>query len=116
MTPTMNVLHYLYVKANSRHTRFENSPRLAVSWPLWTSVVIFTPLDMLGSTWSVFLAFAMAYLMIYILVLAVYPSRFVNWNYRKWEKKYRATSSLWFYVYFCSPFIFIVIRAYIMSY
>lgn len=112
----MNFLHYLYVKAQTCHTRFEFSPRLAISCPLWIAVVLFTPLDMLGSIWNVYFAFAVAYLMMYLLVLAVYPPKLINKNYRKWEKRYNGTSSLWFYLYFCSPFAFIVIKAFILPY
>ena len=116
LTPTMNFLHYLYVKAKSCHTRLEFSPRLAISWPLWTAVLIFTPLDMLGSIWNVCLVFAVAYLTIDLLVLAVYPPKLISKNYGKWRRRYNLTSSLWFYLYFCSPFAVIAIKALFLPY
>lgn len=112
----MNFLHYLYVKAKSCHTRLEFSPRLALSWPLWTVIVLFAPLNIFSSIFAIYIAFAVAYLIIYLLVLAIYPPKYVNRHYSQWEKKYQRATSLWFYLYFCSPFIFIAIRAYIWHY
>lgn len=112
---SMNFLHYLYVKADNCRTQLSGWPRLAISWPLWLTFIFLFPLKIVGSLWWV--AYGVAYITIYLLVLAIYPPKLVRKNYGKWKKKYNDTSSLWFYLYLLLlPFISLMIIAYIRAY
>lgn len=111
----MNSLHYLYIKADNCDTKLAGWPRLAISWPLWITVIFCIPLKIVGSLWYV--AYGVAFLIIYLLVFAIYPPKLVNNNYDEWKKRYNDTSSLWFYLYFIfSPLIFLAIRVYLWAY
>lgn len=94
----MNFLHYLYVKA-SNMTRFDCLPRINIAWPLWLGTLWYLPFRDFSTWWIEAL---IAFIISYIIVLAIYPPKVVKENYDIWEKQYSDKTSLWFWLYFYS--------------
>jgi hypothetical protein len=94
----MIFLHYLYVKA-SNVSRFDCFPRVNIAWPLWLGSLWYLPVSDFSVWWIQYL---IAFIIFYLIVLAIYPPKFVKKNYDKWEKQYLSKTSLWFWLYFFS--------------
>lgn len=105
----MNFLHYLYIKADTS-IRYGNIPRIIISFPVWAVALSLIPLILV---WWV--QYFLTYVIIYLLVLAVYPPKFVNRKYDEWEKKYGNMTSIWFYLYLVSFILFPVLKVYLWT-
>ena len=51
-----------------------------------------------------------AFIILYLIVLAVYPPKTVKDNYEKWEKQYLTKTSLWYWLYFFSFIVPMLIK------
>lgn len=85
-------------------------PRIIISFPVWAVALSFIPLILV---WWV--QYFLTYVIIYLLVLAVYPPKLVNRKYDEWEKRYGNMTSIWFYLYLVSFILFPVLKVYLWT-
>lgn len=116
----MNFLHYLYVKANT-HRYMGRYPRVNIAWPLWLVAILYILPTVIPSTVNIrsyytYILAGSLFIIIYLFILAIYPPKLVKKNYDDWQKKYNDTTSLWFWLYFYSFIIFLVMRVYLWLY